>query len=271
VRPPIDGGVVLVTGASSGLGVEMARILARRARVLILAARRKDRMEALAAELRGLQPNLQIEIEPCDLADSAQTVALADRLLARHQAIDVLVNNAGLGDVGLFDRADWRKFRLVIGVNVEALTLLTYKLLPPMIQRGRGGILNVSSGFGLNWMPGVAVYAASKHYVTAFTDSLRVELSGTGVVVTQLCPGPVPTEFEEVAGNPVGMSVPGIVQVSPARVARTAIAGFDRGRAMIIPGVIISFLITLGAFTPRWILRLLYGWMGPALRKKARA
>lgn len=262
---------MLITGASSGLGKEMALLLAPRAARLILVARRRDRLEALAADLKRAHPRLEVEIECCDLADREATSLLTDRLLERHGVIDVLINNAGLGDIGLFDRAEWQKLQMVMNVNMEALTLLTFKLLPPMIARGRGGVLNVSSGFGLTWMPGVAVYSASKHYVSAFTDALRTELTGTGVVVSQLCPGPVPTEFEEVAGNPVGRPVPAVVQVSPERCARTAIERFSRGDALIVPGLVIRFLIFLGTRTPRWLLRLMYRGIGPVLRRKSQS
>lgn len=249
----------------------MAKLLAPRAACLILVARRKDRLDALAEELRKINPLLQIAIECCDLSDRTQTIALADRLCTSHGDIDVLINNAGLGDVGLFERADWKKLHQVLSVNIEALTMLTYRLLPQMLERKRGGIFNISSGFGLTWMPGVSVYAASKHYVTAFTDALRTELAGTGVVVSQLCPGPVPTEFEEVAGNPIGRSVPSVVQVTPERCAREGLQGFDRGRALIVPGLLIRFMIFLGTRTPRWMLRLMYRRFGGVLRRKARA
>lgn len=266
VRPPIDGGIILLTGASSGIGLEMARELAPRAGRLILVARRRDRLETLAAELRQKHAPLEIDVEACDLSSERATAELADRLLAKYSRIDVLINNAGMGYVGLFENNDWPKVQLMLSVNITALTLLTHKLLPAMLKAKRGGILNVSSGYGYNWMPTVAAYCASKHYVTAFTESLRTELAGTGVVVSQLCPGPVPTEFNEVAETPV--QIPELVKVSTPKVARTAIAGFDRGRAMIVPGVLIRFVMFLGAWTPRWFLRAMYRPVGSVFRSK---
>lgn len=266
VRPPIDGGIILITGASSGLGLEMAKILAPRAARLILVARRKDRLDALATDLKSANPKLEVDVEVVDLSIEDQTAALADRLLEKHQALDIVINNAGFGDVALFDQRDWRKYQQLIAVNVTALTLLTHKFLPSMIARKKGGILNVSSGYGVTWMPGLAVYCASKHFVTAFTESLRTELTGTRVVVSQLCPGPSPTEFDQVAETPLHM--PSIMQVSPERVARTGIDRFSRGHALIVPGILIRFVIFLGARTPRFLLRLAYRWMGPYYRKR---
>ena len=268
MSPPLDG-IVLLTGASSGIGLELARRLAERAKVLILVARRRDRLEALAAELA--RPNLEVSVEPADLADPAQVRALINRVEAAHGGVDVLVNNAGLGDVGLFELAEYAKIEHMLRVNVDALTLLTHAFLPRMVANNRGGILNVSSGFGLTFMPGVAAYVGSKHYVSAFTESLRLELRGTGVVVSQLCPGPVPTEFESVAGNPVGRPVPGIFQVTAERCAAEALRGFAKGRAIIIPGGLMRLMTTLGDNSPRWMLRLTYAALGPALRKKQQA
>jgi uncharacterized protein len=268
MRPPIDGGIVLLTGASSGIGLEMAKVLAPRAGRLILVARRRERLDALAAELRKINGALEVDVEACDLADLAQAAALADRLLGKYGTIDVLINNAGMGYVGLFDQNEWSKIYLMLSINISALTLLTRKLLPAMIAKKRGGILNVSSGYGYNWMPIVTAYCATKHYVTAFTEALRVELTDTGVVVSQVCPGPVPTEFDQVAETPV--HVPNILKVTPDRVAETAIAGFSRGKALIVPGVIMRFFQFLGAWTPRWMLRLLYRRVGPMFRSGAR-
>jgi short-subunit dehydrogenase len=268
----IDGAVVLVTGASSGIGEALARQLAPRAATLILVARRVDRLETLAAELRGVarsaQGALEVELEPCDLADPAATDALAERVLGKHGAVDVLINNAGMGDVGLFERSEMRRHDMMIGVNVSGLVRLTHRLLPPMLQQRRGGVLMISSGFGLQFMPGVAVYAATKHFVTGFTESLRLELAGTGVEVSQVCPGPVATEFEAVAGNPTGQEVPGWIRISAEQCARESLAGFERGRALIVPGLVMRLVMLSGAWTPRWILRLMYRPIGGYLRRR---
>lgn len=265
-RPPIDGATALITGASSGIGAALARELGPRVKVLILVARRVERMEALAAALRAVTPALEVVIEPCDLSDRAALAVLADRLVARG-GVDVLVNNAGFGDLSMFDLADWDKTEQMIEVDVRALAYLTHRLLAPMIDRGRGGILNVSSGFGLAFMPGFAAYVGSKHFVTGFSESLRLELRRQGVAVTQLCPGPVATEFEQVAGNFTGQSA-SLVEISAARCARAAIRGFERDRAIVIPGAIIRIAMFLQAWSPRWVQRAIMGAAAPWLRRR---
>ena len=266
MRPPVDNGVVLLTGASSGIGEAMATILAAQARVLVVVARREARLEALAASLADARA--EIMVLPCDLTDEEATEAMVSAVEAVHGPIDVLINNAGLGDIGLFSASSWEKNRRMIDVNITALLFLTHRVLPGMVERGRGGILNVSSGFGLTWMPIFSAYVATKHFVSSFSESLRTELSGTGVVVTQLCPGPVATEFEQVAGNPTGQRIPDFLQISAGHCARAAITGFMRGRAVIVPGLMASISISLGRLTPSWILRLLYAPAGRMFRRQ---
>ncbi|MEM7152665.1 MAG: SDR family oxidoreductase [Myxococcota bacterium] len=266
--PVLDGSTVLLTGASSGIGLELARLVAARASRLIIVARRRDRLETLRDELVAAHPKLVVDVETCDLSDLAATEALADGLLARLDAVDVLINNAGLGDIRLFEVSEHAKLQRMIAVNIEAVTLLTHKLVPPMVQRGRGGVLFISSGFGLTVMPGVAAYAGTKHYVSAFSEALRMELRGTGVVVTQVCPGPVATEFESVAGNPTGQSVPKFIELSPEKCAALSIRGFDRRRATVVPGFVMSILMWFGVWMPRWSRRAMYSWMATFLRNK---
>ncbi len=265
MRPPLDGRV-LVTGASSGIGRELARLMAGRARSLVLAARRADRLEELASELRGAHASLQVQVHACDLAVLGQVEELA-RVAGEGGPVDVLVNNAGFGDLQLFEQASWDKLRQMIQVNVLALTRLCTLLLPPMLERRRGGILNVSSGVGLAWLPGCAAYGGTKHYVTALTESLRVELRGTGVVVSQLCPGPVSSEFFDVAGDLARL--PRAFELTPAQCARVALRGFARGRALIIPGFLSKLMIGLGRITPRWLLRLVYSVVARDMRRKS--
>lgn len=267
-RPPIDDGVVLLTGASSGIGLEMARLLAPRARVLALVARRKDRLEALATELRAAAPRCRVLVLPADLADRQSTDAMLTALDAEAPGVDVLINNAGFGDMDLFELADWAKTEKMLTLNVDALLYLTHRVLGGMVTRGRGGILNVSSGAGMAFFPGFAAYIGTKHFVTGFTEALRLDLSGTGVVVSQLCPGPVATEFEEVAGNFTGMSAPKIVELSAADCAKKALRGFDRGRALIVPGLLMWLVMWVAERTPRWVRRLFLAPFARALRAK---
>ena len=190
-RPPPDGGTVLITGASAGIGLELARQLAPRARALVLVARRAERLEGLKDELSAKHPGLVVRTEPCDLTDPNAVDALSGHQLEDFGAIDVLVNNAGAGIQGLYEKSDWERIYSLIRLNVVALALLTRRLVPAMVARHRGGVLNMNSGAGVAIMPGMAAYVGSKHFVTGFTETLRAELDGTGVVVSQALPGPV--------------------------------------------------------------------------------
>lgn len=258
----------MVTGASSGIGREIARQLGSRARALALVARRADRLEELARELREAHPALEVHVICCDLSDRVATRALPDRIRADMGHVDVLVNNAGLGLMGMFEHADLDKVLSMLEVDVISLVALTHAFLPAMIERKRGGILNVSSGFGLAFTPGFAAYVGAKHFVTGFTESLRTELSGTGVVATQICPGPVATEFEQVSGNTTGRSVPGFLQIDAEACARAAIRGLEKDRAMVIPGATIAIGMTMLGWTPRWMQRLTMRPLGRWLRNR---
>lgn len=236
--PPVDGGTVLVTGASAGIGRELATLLAARAATLVLVARRADRLEALARQLTTRHPQLDVVVLATDLSDEADV----DRMLAglRRQAgpVDVLVNNAGVGDQALFDQTTWSRTRAVLATNVIAVAQLTAALVPDMVARGRGGVLTIGSGAGLTVLPAAAAYTGSKHFVDGFTTCLRADLAGTGVVVTQVCPGPVDSEFDAAAGSTGGMpgGPPQFLRITAAECAREALAGFDRGAARVLPG-----------------------------------
>jgi short-subunit dehydrogenase len=163
----------------------------------------------------------------------------------------VLVANAGVGDADLFDTADWTRLERIISVNVTATTRLLHGVLPHMVDRGRGGLLVIGSGAGLSLMAGSATYTASKHYLHGLTQTLRAELAGTGVTVTEVCPGPVATEFDVAAGIPPAESGPGRwLRISAERCASDALAGFDRGQALVFPGRAYRMLMRLQAMTP---------------------
>ena len=236
--PPVDGGTVLVTGASAGIGRELARQLAPRARALVLLARRAGHLEALRADLLAQHPHLQVVALPADLSDEGDVRRALTEAQEQAGPVDVLINNAGVGDQALFDRADWPHTRQLLLTNVLAPVQLCSALVPAMVSRGRGGVLNVGSGAGLTVMPAAAAYAASKRFVDGFTEALRADLAGTGVVVTQVCPGPVDSEFDTVAGSVGGMTgtPPQFMRISAARCAAEALAGFDRGAPMVFPG-----------------------------------
>ncbi|NOY27523.1 MAG: SDR family oxidoreductase [Oligoflexia bacterium] len=263
-----DGAVAVVTGASSGIGAELARQLAPRVRVLILVARRVDRLDALAADLRQGPGLASVDVRPCDIGNPTAVEGLAAEITSAHGAVDILINCAGMGDIGMFEAADGDKLVATLQVNVVGLTVLTRALLPGMVARGHGGVLNVSSGFGLTWMPIVAVYCASKHYVSAFSESLRCEVAGTGVSITQVCPGPVATEFEQVAGNPTGQTVPAFLELSASVCARQALRAFERGRALVIPGFWAWVLVSMGRISPSWFLRIIYSLLGRFARRR---
>jgi uncharacterized protein len=247
----------LVTGASAGIGREFARQLAGRAGSVALVARRRERLEQLRNELTKGNPNLNVHVYDVDLADKTQVDALIESLARDKIDIDLLINNAGLGDSGPFATSDPTRIDQIIQVNMSALTLLTRKLLPPMIARKRGAILNVSSSAGFLPIPGFAVYAATKAYVTSFSEALRAELRGTGVSVSTLCPGPVHTEFGEVAKRPGGQpeAGPEFVYIPVEQVARDGLAAVQADRPLVIPGFAMKLGMFLVRMTPMSILR----------------
>jgi len=255
----IDNCSALITGASAGIGREFARRLAGRARSIALVARRRERLEQLRDELIKGDPHLNVHVYDVDLADKAQVDALIESLARDKIDIDLLINNAGLGDLGAFASSDSGRNDAMLLVNVLALTTLTRKLLPQMIARKRGAILNVSSSAGFLPIPGTAVYAATKAYVNSFSKALRAELCGCGVIVTALCPGPVHTEFQEVASRP-GRKVntgpgPDFLHVSVEPVVRDALAAVEADRPLVIPGFLMKIGMFLVRVTPMSILR----------------
>jgi len=257
VRPPVDGGTVLVTGASAGIGRELAVQLAARAGTVVLLARRAGRLEELRASLLARHPQLQVVALPVDLSDERDVGRVVTEVTEQAGPVDVLVNNAGVSDQDLFDRADWSRIRQVLHTNVIAVAQLTAALVPSMVVRGRGGVLNMGSGAGLTVMPAAAAYSASKHFIDGFSEALRADLAGTGVVVTQVCPGPVDSEFDNVAGTTGGMTggPPQFLRISAARCAREALAGFDRGAALVFPGRAYRTAMRLVPLLPRGLQR----------------
>ena len=254
----IDGCSALITGASAGIGRDFAHQLATRARTLVLVARREQRLNELRDELRNRNANLNVYVRVVDLCDKSQVDELVRWLEQNAIGIDLLINNAGLGDYGSFATSDAERDDRIIQVNIVALTLLTRRLLPQMIARKRGTILNVSSSAGFLPIPGMAVYAASKAYVNSFSEALRAELGGTGVTVTALCPGPVHTEFGDVAKRPGGQPErgPEFVYVSVEKTARDALAAVEADRPFVIPGLFMKLGMFLVRITPMSVLRL---------------
>ncbi|MEP7078134.1 MAG: SDR family NAD(P)-dependent oxidoreductase [Chthoniobacterales bacterium] len=255
----LEGCSALVTGASAGIGREFARQLAGRAGVIVLVARRRDRLEELRRELTQQDPNLNVHVRAADLSKTGQVAELCEWLEQEKIAIDLLINNAGLGDSGNFAASEPSRVEEMILVNVFSLTLLARRLLPSMIARRRGAILNVSSSASFLPMAQLAVYAATKAYVTSFSEALRSELRGTGVVVSALCPGPVHTEFTLVARRESGRETqtgPEFLHVAVEDVARAGLAVIERDKALVIPGFAMKAGMTLVRMSPLWVLRL---------------
>jgi short-subunit dehydrogenase len=261
----LDNCSALITGASAGIGREFARQLANRARALVLVARREQRLSELRDELRGRNPQLNVHVRVVDLCGKSQIDELVRWLEQNQIGIDFLINNAGLGDYGPVATSDFERDDRIIQVNVAALAFLTRLLLPQMIQRKRGAILNVSSSAGFLPIPGMAVYAASKAFVNSFTEALRAEVRGSSVVVTALCPGPVQTEFGDMAKRPgrEPETGPEFTYVSVEQTVRDALDAIESDKPLVIPGVVMKLAMLLVRITPMSILRL-------ALRFRAR-
>ena len=257
----IKGCTALVTGATAGLGEEFARQLAPLARHLILAGRRGERLEELSSLLRKEFPNLVITPFRADLALASERERLTSFITAGEIPLYLLVNNAGLGDLGSFDSADWNRLLAMQELNVTALTHLTHLLLPMLSAQSPSGILNVSSIAGFYPIPEMAVYAATKAYVTCFSESLRMELAPEGITVTVLCPGPSPTEFFTVASrsgqfiSAMDRSHPAL-NTSPGTVVREALAGLQKNRAEVIPNRLLAMLVGASRLLPFPMLRI---------------
>jgi short-subunit dehydrogenase len=250
-------GTVLITGASAGIGREIALEFGSRAETLVLVARRVDRLEKLRAELLERHPELKVVALAADLSDEHGIETLLGRVAEQAGPVDVLVNNAGLGDAALFDRCDWARTRQILHTNILAVTQLAWAFVPSMVRRGRGGVLNIGSGAGLTVMPNAAAYVGSKHFVAGFSEALRADLAGTGVTLTQVCPGPVDSEFEQVAGSVGGMAgaPPQFFRISAAQCAREALTGFERGDALVFPGRAYRFAMRVLPLIPMWLRR----------------
>lgn len=239
----------LVTGASSGIGVELARIHAERGGDLVLVARRQDRLEALKADLEaahGIRAHLIVK----DLARAEAAAEIHDELASRGVKIDYLINNAGFGNGGFFHEQDWARNEAMIQVNVTAVAALMRRFVPEMISRGGGRILNVASMAAFLPGPLQATYYASKAFVVSFSEAIGNELAGTGVTVTALCPGPVDTEFIEKANL---RQAKGFARTVSARgVAEAGYNAMLKGKPIIVPGPVNKLIIhLLLRLTPR--------------------
>ncbi len=246
---PSSDTTVVITGASSGIGTELARGLSGRGYPLLMVARRQERLVELADELRE-QHAVRVDVLPLDLADAAQRAELSDRI--SRDPVAGLCNSAGFGTSGPFHTLPVDREREEVTLNALALMELTHAALPGMVERGAGAVLNIASVAGFQPLPGMAVYSATKAFVQTFSEAVHEELHGTGVSCTVLCPGPVPTEWAEIA-DADQWSV-GIAQVSPSEVAEAAIYGMLDGKRSVVPGLVPKIVGIGGRFTPRTVL-----------------
>ena len=249
---PAPDRTAVVTGASSGIGTEIARDLARRGHQVVLVARSEDKLRALADELGS-----GAHVLPADLSDRAARAALPGRVEELGLVADVLINNAGLSTLGPVHRADPDAELNMIEVDVVAVAELCTRFLPGMVERGTGAVLNVASTAAFQPLPGQAGYAAGKAFVLSYTQSLAGELRGTGVSVTALCPGPVDTGFGDRAGftkEEAEGALPSFMWVPAAEVAKAAVDGLAKGRLVVIPGAVNRAASVLAQMTPRTLL-----------------
>ncbi|MUL67758.1 ketoacyl reductase [Mycobacterium sp. CBMA 234] len=255
--PPTPRASAVVTGASSGIGEALAESLARRGYPLILVARREDRLRKLAERLEG-EHAVTAEVRVCDLGDRDDRVALAAELADRDIAI--LCNNAGFATYGEIAELDHQREIDEVELNCVAVHQLTLAVLPGMLERKAGAILITGSTAGNQPGPGNATYAATKAFANTLSESLHTELSGTGVSCTLLAPGPVRTEFGEVAElSNLDRLLPEPFWVSAQQAAEAALAGMDKGKRRVVPGAFAKVQTVSGQYTPRAVI-------GPVLR-----
>jgi short-subunit dehydrogenase len=251
---PAPNSTCLVTGASAGIGAEIARQLARRGLGLTLAARREDRLRELADELRN-EHGVRAETISVDVSDVDARKRMKADLDERGLTVEVLVNNAGYGSGGRFIRLDADTEAEMIRTNVEAVIALTGMFLPGMVERGRGAILNLASLIAFQPVPFQATYGASKAAVLSFTEAVHEELRGTGVTITAVCPGPVRTEFGEQGGfGGADDKIPGFVWLEADRVAADAVEGLEEGERVVVPGALNQLAAYAGHYMPRGLL-----------------
>ena len=247
----------LITGATSGIGREIARQLAPQALTLILVARNREALEEFKTALGREHPELAVFIYDLDLRDGLKTDAFVDWLNQQNLRVNFLVNNAGHGDYGDFESADWAKIESMIALNITALTRLTYRLIPMLKCFPASTILNVSSTAGFLPIPQIAVYAATKAYVTSLSEALRIELRDSGISVTTLCPGPIHTGFNAAAQRkPEDPSrSPDFLRVPLDQAVFQTLQAVEKGRARIIPGWKVAAGAALVSILPMVLLR----------------
>lgn len=252
--PPSPGSTALVTGASSGIGAEIARLLAGKGHGVTLVARREHRLTALAAELASKR-HVRAEVIACDLSNQAAREQLVAAIAGRGLRVTTLINNAGFGSAGRFQELELDGELQMVRTNVEAVVHMCGEYVPSMVARGEGAVLNVASTAAFQPLPRQSTYSASKAFVLGFTEALSADLKGTGVTATALCPGPVRTEFtDQHAGFDSAASTPDFVWMSAEDCARAAVRGLERGKRVVVPGVGNRIGSIAGQHAPRSVL-----------------
>ena len=248
----------LITGASSGLGLEYVRQIALLAQTLVLVSRREAVLEEVAQQIVGEYPHLTVKVFASDLADASSRGVLLGSLAAENLRPDLLVNNAGMGDYGEFCTSEWSKMEEVIRLNMEAVTHITHALLPGLVTE-KGAVINVSSLASVLPIPDFAVYAATKAYVTSFSEALRLELRDHGVRILAVCPGPVKTGFGDRARRSATSKIPvqDAFYVSPQTVVSESLKALLADRARVYPGLKVAVAAGLIGLLPVAAVRLI--------------
>jgi short-subunit dehydrogenase len=241
-----------VTGASAGIGVEIARALAGRGHGVTLVARREERLRELAEEL-GSAHGVRADVIAADLADAGSRDEMAEAVESAGRTVEILVNNAGFGVYTDFVETERERVLEMLRLNMEALTDLQARYLPAMVQRRRGTVINIASVASLHPLPGNAAYAATKSFVLSLGQSVHHELKGTGVTLTTVCPGPVRTEFTDVAGMHGADDTPDFLWSTPQDVAGAALQAAERGQRSVVPGALNRAIATVAHHSPRSI------------------
>jgi hypothetical protein len=248
---PLDSGTVLITGACAALGREIACQLSHRARTLVLVAPEVTRLEALRVELEALNPTLGVVLLPCDISQPQQVDDVLEELARHFVKVDVLVNAAAVSHSGPFVWQRWADIEQMLQVNVVAPLLLIHRLLGPMLARGRGGILHIGSGAGQLFLLGAATSVGTHRCLDGFLESLRLEVEGTRVIITQAIAGPLGASEAEEA--PAGTRP--FFQIPVEQCAREALAGFERRQPLVYPGLGHHWVMTLLPLLPRVVRR----------------
>ncbi|MGH9172028.1 MAG: SDR family NAD(P)-dependent oxidoreductase [Acidimicrobiales bacterium] len=267
---PAADRTAVVTGASSGIGEEIARYLATKGHGLTLVARNRAKLEALASELHA-KGGVRAEVLVTDLSAHEDRASLLDRVTTLGLVPDILVNNAGLSTTGPVAKSDPLAEVKMIDVDVVAVAELCSRFLPGMVDRRCGAILNVASTAAFQPLPGQAGYAAGKAFVLSYTEALRGELRGTGVSATALCPGPVKTGFGQAAGfsqEEEQGALPRIMWLSALEVAKAGVDGLDRGQAVVLPGIANRVAAVMAHLAPNSLVVPIVAGRHPSLRRR---